>query len=305
MAPRPRAKARPYPAGHVWHLLRGVEERLEESSLKSSQGAAAPAPAWVAAKRPQVKSNAPRATRARLSASPDSAPAAPPLAAAQETGPPTIVTESTACVDGPTLPSVPVAQATPEQGSPQVLLVAEGVEDKSLDDHIQDFMTEELELVDKAKAAMAASTAGSDTSAQATLDEVELKAAFDEGLGLRTRWGLRFARAAAGGRSDEYAGDRKAKAAFRQRWVATQLKEVLRMREQQEMSRRVDARRGTYRPFSVLYKNQGGPSDPNGTGGGQEVCRALHSAGRFMGAVQSNDRSHRIFGAGGVGPRGA
>jgi len=94
-------------------------------------------------------------------------------------------------------------------------------------------------------------------------EERELQQLVDDGgLDLRSKWGLRFARANDGAKSAKYTGSRSEKQKFREDWLKAQLSKVEQVRVRSQTYKSVNFTRGVYRPFSVLYRNQGGPEDP-------------------------------------------
>ena len=111
------------------------------------------------------------------------------------------------------------------------------------------------------------------------------------GGSIRSKWGTRFARAADGGKSDEYTGNREQKARFRREWAETQLKELRRVRERRSSYKKVDTRKGTYKPFSMLYKSQGGPEDPGALKAAKNIAsRCIAMGGNW---VRFNPMSRR------------
>jgi hypothetical protein len=110
--------------------------------------------------------------------------------------------------------------------------------------------------------------------------EKELKTLMEAGgLDLRSKWGLRFSRAADGAKSPEYQGSRDDRAQFRADWVKAQFAKKQEIREKQTSYKKVNFKRGNYRPFSMIFKNQGGAEDPGAMRAAVNICRACIKMG--------------------------
>ena len=106
-------------------------------------------------------------------------------------------------------------------------------------------------------------------------DERDLqKLLMEGGLDLRSKWGLRYSRASDGGKSSEYKGNRLDKKKFREDWVKAQLSKVMQERLRMTKYKTVNFKRGVYRPFSILYKNQGGKDDPGAMRAALNIARS-------------------------------
>ena len=68
-------------------------------------------------------------------------------------------------------------------------------------------------------------------------EELELMKAMDTGMGLRSKRGMRFARATDGLLSDKYTVSRQEKAEFRREWCQAQLANVQRARKRKQSFR--------------------------------------------------------------------
>jgi len=123
-------------------------------------------------------------------------------------------------------------------------------------------------------------------------DREMLRIIEEGGLDLRSKWGLRFQRAAAGGKSEEYTGTRQERAQFRQDWIKAKFQKKQEIREKRTSYRRVDFKRGVYRPFSIIYKNQGGADDPGAYKAAINICMACCSMGGDW--VRENKMSGRM-----------
>ena len=97
---------------------------------------------------------------------------------------------------------------------------------------------------------------------QATAEVREAEQCLEEGVELRSKWGLRFARAADGAKNPGYRGCRAEKLAFRRAWLAAKVQEMRREMVQVTESAKIDESVGVYRPMSIIYRNQGGDKDP-------------------------------------------
>lgn len=81
----------------------------------------------------------------------------------------------------------------------------------------------------------------------------------EEGVGIRSAEGQRFARDNAGGRSDEYAAltSNKERQEFRRRWAKRVFDNIVRTQEQSQSYRKVDSTKGCYEPFAVIVQKEG------------------------------------------------
>ena len=110
--------------------------------------------------------------------------------------------------------------------------------------------------------------------------EKELKTIMEAGgLDLRSKWGLRFSRAADGAKSPEYKGSRDDRAQFRADWVKVQFAKKQEIREKQTSYKKVNFKRGCYRPFSMIYKKQGGAEDNGAMQAAINICKACIKMG--------------------------
>jgi hypothetical protein len=92
--------------------------------------------------------------------------------------------------------------------------------------------------------------------------EAELMGCVAQGFDLRGKWGQRFSRDAVS-KSEAYKKLKiDEKAQFRKDWAATKLDEIQKKQERSESYQRIDASKGTYLPFFVLWQKEGGPADP-------------------------------------------
>ena len=126
----------------------------------------------------------------------------------------------------------------------------------------------------------------------ATEAEKELKTIMEAGgLDLRSKWGLRFSRAADGAKSPEYKGSRDDRAQFRADWVKVQFAKKQEIREKQTSYKKVNFKRGSYRPFSMIYKKQGGAEDPGAMQATLNICRAcMKMGGEWLNYNKMSDR---------------
>ena len=85
---------------------------------------------------------------------------------------------------------------------------------------------------------------------------VDLEMAIQEGVSLRSKWGLRFSRAADGAKDPGYKGTQHEKAAFRKAWCNAKMAELRREQVHMQEHKKIDERVGTYRPMSIIYEHQ-------------------------------------------------
>ena len=99
---------------------------------------------------------------------------------------------------------------------------------------------------------------------ESTPEERELEDAMEEGIDLRSKWGVRFSRDKEGGKHPTYTNlaSRAAKAQFRKDWAKSNWQQIRKMRERRDEFSQVDIKKGTYKPFSMIWKKQGGTKDP-------------------------------------------
>lgn len=114
----------------------------------------------------------------------------------------------------------------------------------------------------------------------------------DGGLSLRSKWGLRFSRSALGGKSPNYSGTREEKARFREEWVKSQFEHAKLERTRKTEYRHIDKKKGTYRPFSMIWKKQGGNLDPTALQAAKNIASACIKMGGAW--VQYNTMSKRV-----------
>lgn len=118
------------------------------------------------------------------------------------------------------------------------------------------------EKVDKALAEMV-KHAKSSKEEEVPPEEMELKDFVEGGGNLRTKIGLRFSRDKDGALSEAYTGSRAKKQEFRKQWAEAKLKDLEQIRERRSSFKRVDKRKGTYKPVSMIWLSQGGKYDKN------------------------------------------
>lgn len=112
-----------------------------------------------------------------------------------------------------------------------------------------------------------------------TPEEEELKNFMDSGAGLRTKLGIRFSRDPKGALHPQYQGNREEKLRFRQEWAQAKLQEIVQVREKRTAYKTVDKKKGVYRPFSMIWKNQGGKDDPGALEAARNICERCVAMG--------------------------
>jgi hypothetical protein len=122
-------------------------------------------------------------------------------------------------------------------------------------------------------------------------EEVELLKAVQDGFDLRGKWGQRFSRSAEGKSAEYKSLNRAAKDQLRKDWAATQLDEVTKKKVRSEVYQRVDASKGVYMPFFVLWQKEGGAMDPCALAAAvKHASRCLAMAGPWVSINPLTDR---------------
>ena len=93
-------------------------------------------------------------------------------------------------------------------------------------------------------------------------DELELQKCLLHGVDVRSKWGQRFARSSAADLSEYKQMTTNAKQAYRKESAKVRLQEVQQKKEYVESYQRVDSSTGTYVPFFIFWKREGGAKDP-------------------------------------------
>ena len=101
-----------------------------------------------------------------------------------------------------------------------------------------------------------------DLPLQQVPEELELQKCLLLGVDVRSKWGQRFARSSAAHLSEYKQMTTNAKQAYRKEWAKVRLQEVQQKKEYVESYQRVDSSTGTYVPFFILWKREGGAKDP-------------------------------------------
>ena len=123
-------------------------------------------------------------------------------------------------------------------------------------------------------------------------DEKEIMKFMDSGCGLRDKWGLRFSRDAQGGLSENYkSATRAEKAQLRLDWAKAQFTKAQRSREKAESYKYVDETCGTYKPFSMVWKGEGGPEDKGALAAATKLAnRCIEMGGKWIRLNKMTDR---------------
>lgn len=122
-------------------------------------------------------------------------------------------------------------------------------------------------------------------------EEIELLKAVHDGFDLRGKWGQRFSRSAEGKSADYKSLNRASKDQLRKDWAATQLEAVTKKKVRSEVYQRVDASKGVYMPFFVLWQKEGGAVDPCAlTAAVKHASRCLAMAGPWVSINPLTDR---------------
>ena len=92
---------------------------------------------------------------------------------------------------------------------------------------------------------------------------IEMEEAILKGVDLRSKIGLRFARAEAGGRNPEYKEfkSNKARKDFRVKWVQAELDKVVEQRTHSNVLQKIDSKHGRYLSLSRIAVEEGGDAD--------------------------------------------
>ena len=101
---------------------------------------------------------------------------------------------------------------------------------------------------------------------------------------MRGKWGNRFSRDPIGGLSDEYKAMKGycPKEKFRRQWGETKLECIRQGREKKESWKVIDSTKGTYKPFSILWRDQGGATDPGAFAAARSIAQqCLQMSGRW------------------------
>ena len=101
-----------------------------------------------------------------------------------------------------------------------------------------------------------------DLPLQQVPEELDLQKCLLLGVDVRSKWGQRFARSSAADLSEYKQMTTNAKQAYRKEWAKVRLQEVQQKKEYVESYQRVDSSTGTYVPFFILWKREGGAKDP-------------------------------------------
>lgn len=110
----------------------------------------------------------------------------------------------------------------------------------------------------------------------------ELMALLDPGMNgedLRSKWGLRFARAGDGGKSAAYRDAREEKAEFRQSWLAPQFERIMRTREKKTEKKKSESAARHVPPLFRLVPEPTWGFGPRGLASSEEYRIVLHSDG--------------------------
>ena len=110
--------------------------------------------------------------------------------------------------------------------------------------------------------------------------------------GKNRKVGLRFYRDPDGGKSKEYSGARDQKEAFRKAWAASKLRKAKQQRIREDSVSHTDLKHARYRPFSIIWKNQGGLLDPDALQAARNIAEDCIRAGQPW--WRMNKRSKRI-----------
>ena len=141
--------------------------------------------------------------------------------------------------------------------------------------------TKEVDIAGLEKAAMAIARSMIDKTqsspkVKSTPELREAEQCLEAGVDLRSKWGVRFSRAADGANNPGYRGTRSERLAFRSAWMSAKISEIRRELVQVTESAKVDENVGVYRPMSIIYRNQGGDADP------YALRATLHYVGRCI-----------------------
>lgn len=112
-----------------------------------------------------------------------------------------------------------------------------------------------------------------------TPEEKEMKHSMDSGAGLRTKLGIRFSRDPSGALHPQYNGNREEKLRFRQEWAQAKLQEIVQVREKRTAYKSIDKKKGVYRPFSMIWKHQGGKDDLGALEAAKNICERCVAMG--------------------------
>ena len=108
----------------------------------------------------------------------------------------------------------------------------------------------------------------------------------------RSKFGLRFLRTNNGGLSDKYTGTQAEKAKMRYDWLKADFAQKKEIREKSKSYKKVNFQRGKYKPFSMIWKNQGGRDDSRAYQAALNICRDCIKLGGEW--VRLNKRSKRV-----------